>query len=93
MLSFASSLTIGYLTLTGTIASTAIMTRGLKRAFDAAIDGNFQHARNHALSAITAPAVMAVTAVGTLVCDCIRGASDLGDPVFQVLHEQDAQAA
>ncbi|MCE9530720.1 MAG: hypothetical protein K8T89_06285 [Planctomycetes bacterium] len=86
MFGFASSLAIGYLALTGTIANSAILARGFKRAFDAAVKGDMREARSYVFSAVSAPAIIAITAVGAFVGECIRGSNDLGEPVLKVIH-------
>jgi len=77
--SILGSLSLGYLVVTGTLTTASVLGRGLAHAARHALEGDFKEAGTAALSAVTAPAVLAGVAVADLVADVFSGASALAD--------------
>jgi len=65
---------------TGTLtAAAAVVGRGLAHAARHAVEGDLEGAATAALSAVTAPAVLAGAALADLVTDVFRGAAGLAE--------------
>lgn len=82
MLTFAGTLLFGYLAGAGVVTNGSILARGLKRAVECAVNGNFREAGSNLLAAVTAPAVISVAAVAALVCEVINSATAIAGPAL-----------
>jgi hypothetical protein len=81
MLTTLSALALSYAAATGGFAHLAIIGRGLVRAADQLLDGDYPTAGVEALAGIAAPAVIAYRAASGLVSDVADAALGLAGGV------------
>lgn len=75
--SLLGSIGLAYLAVTGTVATSCVVGRGLVKAARQAARGNFGEAGTDIASAVAAPAVIAYKAAAGLAGEVVDGAMEL----------------